>query len=221
MDKKNLSRRAFLRTSIASGASLAAVGLHAAPVGIYQPGTYSAKASGIGDVVVTMTFDTNKITDVVLDVSQETPNIGQAAAKQLRQSLLKAQSADIDAVSGASITSQAVHKAAAKCIAQAKGEIPVEVISKTEEADDGDWLGKPPEIAEKDIVDTIKTEILVIGCGTGGMFAIAAAAEEGAKVIGIDRFPTGTGIRDDLAAMNSRYQKKQGTKSTSSNSFAP
>ena len=51
---------------------------------------------------------------------------------------MKAQSADIDAVSGASITSQAVHKAAAKCIAQAKGEIPVEVISKTEEADDGD-----------------------------------------------------------------------------------
>lgn len=212
MDKKNLSRRAFLRTSIASGASLAAVGLHAAPVGIYQPGTYSAKASGIGDVVVTMTFDSNKITDVVLDVSHETPNIGQATAKQLRQSLLKAQSADIDAVSGASITSQAVHKAAAKCLAQAKGEIPVEVITKTEAADDGDWLGKPPEIAEKDIVDTIKTEILVIGCGTGGMFAVAAAAEEGAKVIGIDRFPTGTGIRDDLAAMNSRYQKKQGTK---------
>ena len=41
----------------------------------------------------------------------------------------------------------------------------------------------------------------MIGCGTGGMFAVAAAAEEGAKVIGIDRFPTGTGIRDDLAAM--------------------
>ena len=52
----------------------------------------------------------------------------------------------------------------------------------------------------------------MIGCGTGGMFAIAAAAEEGAKVIGIDRFPTGTGIRDDLGAMNSHYQKKYGTK---------
>lgn len=90
MDKKNLSRRAFLRTSIASGASLAAVGLHAAPAGIYKPGTYSAKAAGIGDVVVTMTFDTNKITDVVLDVSHETPNIGQAAAKQLKQFILKA-----------------------------------------------------------------------------------------------------------------------------------
>lgn len=130
MDKKNLSRRTFLRTSIASGASLAAGGLHAAPVGIYKPGTYSAKASGIGDVVVTMTFDTNKITDVVLDVSQETPNIGQAAAKQPRQSLLKAQSADIDAVSGANITSQAVHKAAAKCIAQAKGKFPLKLFPR-------------------------------------------------------------------------------------------
>lgn len=125
MDKKNVSRRAFLRTSIASGASLAAVGLHAAPAGIYKPGTYSAKAAGIGDVVVTMTFDTNKITDVVLDVSHETPNIGQAAAKQLKQFILKAQSADIDAVSGASITSQAVHKAAAKSSHRPKVKFPL------------------------------------------------------------------------------------------------
>ena len=210
----NLSRRAFLRTSIASGASLAAVGVHAAPAaGIYKPGTYSAKAAGIGDVTVTMTFDANKITDVVLDVSHETPTIGQAAAADLKKSLLAVQSAKIDAVSGASITSKAVQQAAEKCIAQAKGEIPVEVITKSEAAaDDGDWLGKAPEIAEKDIAKTVDTDILVIGCGTGGMFAICAAAENGAKVIGIDRFPTGTGIRDDLAALDSRYQKKAGTK---------
>lgn len=210
---KQFSRRAFLRTSIASGASLAAVAVHAAPAGIYKPGTYSAKASGIGNVVVTMTFDTDKITDVVLDVSGETPAIGQAAAEQLKKSLLAMQSAEIDAVSGATITSRAVHQAAAKCIAQAKGEIPVEVITKDAATeDDGDWLGKAPEIAEKDIVRTEKTEVLVIGCGTGGMFAVAAAAEAGAKVIGIDRFPTGTGIRDDLAAIDSRYQKAWGTK---------
>lgn len=210
---KQFSRRAFLRTSIAGGASLAAVAVHAAPAGIYKPGTYSAKAAGIGDVIVTMTFDTDKITDVVLDVSGETPAIGQAAAEQLKKSLLTVQSAEIDVVSGATITSRAVHQAAAKCIAQAKGEIPVEVITKGDAAeDDGDWLGKAPEIAEKDIVRTEKTEVLVIGCGTGGMFAVAAAAEAGAKVIGIDRYPTGTGIRDDLAAIDSRYQKAWGTK---------
>ncbi len=212
--KEQFTRRAFLRSSLVGGATLAAATVHAAPAGLYKPGTYSAKASGIGEVIVTMTFDTDKITDVVLDVSNETPSIGQAAAGALRQSLLNAQSAEIDAVSGASITSKAVHQAAAKCIAQAKGEIPVEVITKSAAADenDGDWLGKAPEIAEKDIVDTITTEILVVGCGTGGMFAVAAAAEEGAKVIGIDRYATGTGIRDDLAAIDSRYQKEYGTK---------
>lgn len=210
---KQLTRRAFLRTSIAGGASMAAAAVHAAPVGIYKPGTYSAKASGIGEVVVTMTFDADKITDVVLDVSHETPAIGQAAAKQLKQALMSMQAAEIDAVSGATITSTAVRKAAAKCIAQAKGEIPVEVLTKSDaKADDGDWLGQAPEIAEKDIVATHETDILVVGCGTGGMFAVAAAAEAGAKVIGIDRFAVGTGVREDLGAIDSRYQKKWGTK---------
>ena len=177
---KSLSRRAFLRTSIASGASLAAAAAGAPPAGIYRPGTYSAKTSGIGEVTVTMTFDADRIIDVVLDVSHETPGIGQAAAK---------------------------------CIAQAKGEIPVEVISdKKADEDDGDWLGKEPEIAEKDIVATHETDILVVGCGTGGLFAVAAAAEAGGKVIGIDRFAVGTGIREDLGAIDSRYQKAWGTK---------
>lgn len=206
---KSLSRRAFLRTSIASGASLAAAAAGAAPAGIYRPGTYSAKASGIGEVTVTMTFDADRIIDVVLDVSHETPGIGQAGADTLKKNLMAAQAAEIDGVSGATITSKAV----SKCIAQAKGEIPVEVISdkKTDE-DDGDWLGKEPEIAEKDIVATHETDILVVGCGTGGLFAVAAAAEAGGKVIGIDRFAVGTGIREDLGAIDSRYQKAWGTK---------
>ena len=210
---KQLSRRTFLRTTLASGATLAAAAVHAAPAGIYKPGTYSAKAAGIGDVVVTMTFDANKITDVVLDVSHETPSIGQAAAETLKKSLMAAQSAEIDVVSGASITSRAVHQAAAKCIAQAKGEIPVEVVTKeVAKEEDGDWLGQPSEIAEKDIVATHDTDILVVGCGTGGMFTVASAAEAGAKVIGIDRFPVGTGIREDIGAIDSRYQKAYGTK---------
>lgn len=74
-----------------------------------------------------------------------------------------------------------------------------------------DWLGEEPQIADDEIVATYDTDILVVGCGTGGMFVVAAAAEEGADVIGIDRFPTGVGIRDDLGAINSRYQQEWGT----------
>ena len=211
------SRRKFLRTSLVVGASITTAALaHAAPAsGIYKAGTYSSKAAGIGgDVIVTMTFDTNKITDVVIDASHETPGIGQKAAVELKKALLAGQSAQVDSVSGASITSGAVRKAAAKCIAQAKGEIPIEVVTKetAKEEDSGDWLGKAPEIAEKDIAKTVTTDILVIGCGTGGMFAVASAAENGGKVIGIDRFSTGTGIRGDLDAIDSRYQKQAGTK---------
>lgn len=204
---KELSRRAFLRTGLVGGATIATTSLAQAATGIYKPGTYSAKAAGIADVTVTMIFDANKITNVVLDVGNETPSIGQAAAETLKRNLMVAQSAEIDGVSGATITSRAVQKAAAKCIAQARGEIPVEVITKTEEKDDGDWLGKPPEIAEKDISATHETDILVVGCGTGGMFAVAAAAEAGAKVIAIERFTTGAGVREDLGAIDSRYQK--------------
>ncbi len=211
------SRRKFLRTSLVGGASITTAALaNAAPTsGIYKPGTYVSKASGIGgDVIVKMTFDANKITDVVIDASHETPALGQRAAVILQKQILQGQGAKIDTVSGASITSGAVQKAAAKCIAQAKGQIPVEVITKDDAAEDdsGDWLGKAPEIAEKDISNTVTTDILVIGCGTGGMFAVCSAAENSGKVIGIDRFSTGTGIREDLGAIDSRYQKAEGTK---------
>jgi succinate dehydrogenase/fumarate reductase flavoprotein subunit/uncharacterized protein with FMN-binding domain len=215
---KNISRRDFLKGTLAGTASVAAAGIFGAGAvslaeesGVYTPGTYSAQADGIGTVTVTMTFDANSITDVVLDVSNETPSIGQLAEDELREALMAAQGAEIDAVSGATVTSQAVKKAAEKCIAQAKGEMAVEIITDSEEESDGDWLGSEPEIADSDITAEYETEILVIGCGTGGMFTIAAAAEEGAKVIGIDRFPTGVGIRDDLGAIDSRYQKEWGT----------
>lgn len=212
-----ISRRGFLRTGFAGGAAVAAAAASGSALAadLYRPGTYSAKAPGIGgDVIVTMTFGKNKITDVVIDAGKETLGIGQAAAPMLKKLILAKQSTKIDVVTGASITSNAVVKAAAKCIAQAKGEIPVEqVTTKAAEAKkDGDWLGKAPEIAEKDIKSTVTTDIVVVGCGTGGMFAVAAAAEAGGKVIGIDRYPVGTGIREDLGAIDSRYQKKWGTK---------
>lgn len=221
---KSISRRDFLKGALAGTATVAAGSLlgtgalaESAGDAVYTPGTYSAQATGMGTVTVTMTFDETSITDVVLDVSEETPDIGQAAADELKAALLDKQAPDIDAVSGASLTSAAVKKAAQSCIAQAKGEIEVQVIAEKEETaaapkDENAWLGTEPEIGDDEIKQIYETEILVIGCGTGGMFTMASAAEEGAKVIGIDRFPTGVGIRDDLGAIDSRYQKEWGTK---------
>ena len=49
------------------------------------------------------------------------------------------------------------------------------------------WLGQAPEVAERDITETIDTEVLVVGCRTAGLPAVISAAENGAKVLGIDR----------------------------------
>lgn len=57
----------------------------AAPSGKYIPGTYTGTADGIhSTITVTMTFDEEKVTDVVLDVSGETPGYGQDAGDALR-----------------------------------------------------------------------------------------------------------------------------------------
>ena len=46
---------------------------------LYMAGTYSAKAMGMGNVEVTITVDETGITDVELNLDEETPDIGQAA----------------------------------------------------------------------------------------------------------------------------------------------
>ena len=90
---------------------------------IYTAGTYTATAENdIGSVVVEMTFSDDAITDVSIDASEQTKGIGQEAAEPLQEAILAAQSADVDGCSGATLTSDAIKKAAADCIAQASGK---------------------------------------------------------------------------------------------------
>lgn len=178
--------------------------------GTYTPGTYSATADGIGTIKVTMTFDANKITDVVLDVSGETASIGQAAAGELKNQLMKKQTSEIDAVSGATITSGAVMKAAAKCIAQAKGETPVEAIT-IDPGSDKDWLGKEPKIDDKSIAETWDTDILIVGAGNGGLCASAYAAKNSLKFRIIEQNEVIQDTRHWFGAVNSRIAKENGS----------
>ena len=100
-----LSRRQFLRGSLATAAGVAlfGAGLNTkgvkAAAGMYTPGTYSATARGMeSEVTVTMTFDADAITDVKIDVSGETAGIGAAIGETMEQAILDAQGYEIDAV---------------------------------------------------------------------------------------------------------------------------
>ena len=162
-------------TSTAASGSAAASGA----TGTYIPGTYEGTAEGISSTVkVTMTFSDSAVTDVVVDTSGETASIGAAAADELRDQLLAAGSTEIDGVSGSTITSEAVMKAAKSCYAQAKGEAVVSSV-QLPTGDENDWLGTEPDIDEAAITETVDTDILIVGAGNGGMFAAAYAAANG------------------------------------------
>ena len=162
-------------STAASSAAPAASGA----AGTYIPGTYEGTAEGISSTVkVTMTFSDSAVTDVVVDTSGETASYGAAAADQLREQLMAAGSAEIDGVSGSTITSDAVMKAAKSCYAQAKGEATVTSV-QLPTGDENDWLGKEPDIDEAAITETVDTDILIVGAGNGGMGAAAYAAAHG------------------------------------------
>ena len=84
-------------------------------------GTYTSSAKGcLSDVEVTVTVTGGKVTNVAIDASGETPELGGAAAETLADELTKAGStAGVDAVSGATLTSNAVFTAMDSCLAQA------------------------------------------------------------------------------------------------------
>jgi len=203
----NLSRRDFLKGSLAGAASLAmagvglgAVNAKASADGLYTPGTYSATATGMGTVTVTATFDENSLVDVVLDVAEETPAIGQVAAEELKAQVMAAGSADIDGVSGASLTSEAVRKALNNCFAQARGEAVDSGSVKPMVESDGAYvltditaedINASAVILEPitDFAEERDVDIVVCGAGASGVIAAVKAAEMGAKVAVLQKEP--------------------------------
>ena len=81
----------------------------------YTDGTYTASAQGcLSEVGVTVTITGGKVTNVVIDASGETPELGGKAAETLSGSTV-----GVDAVSGSTMTSDAVFAAMNDCLAQA------------------------------------------------------------------------------------------------------
>ncbi len=90
--------------------------------GSFTAGTYKASAKGIeSDVKVEATFDGSALTDLSVDVSGETPGLGADIGDKMVDAVMAAQSADVDGVAGATITSDAVKAAVADVFAQAQG----------------------------------------------------------------------------------------------------
>lgn len=219
---KKISRKGFLKVAAAAAMSgVTASALAACNAGsssstaastgeaIYTPGTYTGTATGIGEVKVTMTFSETAITDVVIDASNETESIGGVAAPTLKDALMAAQSTEIDNISGATITTNAVKKAAASCIEQAMG-VHIAGGDTAASSSDEDWLGTEPEIDESKVAKTVDVDVAVVGCGIAGVAACRSVAEDGGLVAAFEKADGPQCRSGEYAVINGKVQAKWG-----------
>ena len=219
---KKISRKGFLKVAAAAAMSgVTASALAACNAGsssstaastgeaIYTPGTYTGTAAGIGEVKVTMTFSETAITDVVIDASNETESIGGVAAPTLKDALMAAQSTEIDNISGATVTTNAVKKAAANCIEQAMG-VHTAGGDTAASSSDEDWLGTEPEIDESKVAKTVDVDVAVVGCGIAGVAACRSVAEDGGLVAAFEKADGPQCRSGEYAVINGMVQAKWG-----------
>lgn len=89
----------------------------------YTPGTYTAAIAGQnGPVKVEVTTSADKILSVKIVDQKETEGIGSKAVAALPAEIVKAQSADVQGIAGASVSSAAIKKAVQECLNQAQGK---------------------------------------------------------------------------------------------------
>lgn len=123
-------------------------------------GVYTAAGTGMGgDVNVTVTVEGGKIVSVEVGTHNETPGISDPAIEKIPAAIVEAQSADVAAVSGATVTSEAIKAAVAAALAgetaeEATVEIPFE-----------------------------QPDVIVIGAGMSGLSAAVRASQLGANVL--------------------------------------
>jgi len=135
-------------------------------------GTYKATAAGFyGDFDVSVTVDETSIVSIDVGENSETLDVGQKALSILADRMKQYNTAGVDVVTGATMTSIALRTAVTDCLEQAGAP---------------DSLLAAP-IVEKSAEQTIDTGVLVIGGGGAGLSAAITAAEGGAKVTLIEK----------------------------------
>ena len=144
----------------------------------YTAGTYEAEASGKdGKIVVSVSFDETKITQIEIVENSETEGIGSNALLTLKDQIIASQSLGVDVISGASISSYALIDAVALAVKEAGGDVEALKAVPVSKANEG-------VIVEK------RTQVVVVGAGASGTSAAVSAADQGARVILVEK--TGT-----------------------------
>ncbi|MDH6363892.1 urocanate reductase [Enterococcus sp. PF1-24] len=144
----------------------------------FEPGEFSVTAPGHnGDLPMVVTLSEKRIEDISIDTSGESEGIADVVFTRIPQQIIEGQTLNVDALSGASVTSNGVIDGVAKAVKMA-GANP-------------DALRKRPKApSSADTEDAeYTTDVIVVGAGGAGLTAAASVLQAGKKVIVVEKFP--------------------------------
>ena len=174
--------------------------------------TSTGSAKGMeGDVVVKVTADAAKIYSIVVTEQNETQGIGTVACEQLPDSMVAANSYNVDGIAGATVTSDALKEAVKAALENAGLDAAAFATAQTNIA------------ATEKTDEMLDCDVVVIGAGGAGLTAAAQAAENGSKVIVVEKMPIvgGNSLKatGGMNAADTKYQEALGITDSGVNEF--
>lgn len=144
------------------------------PAGLaFTPGTYEAETPGRnGTLRLCVTVDETSILSVDILDHSETATLSDTPLTEIPAQIVKYQTLNVDTITGATLTSYAVLRAAENALGQAGGDLA---------------LLKAPVEKEKTVYEDTAVDVVVVGAGAAGMTAAIKAAEAGAKVLVVEK----------------------------------
>ncbi|CUO74360.1 flavocytochrome c [Clostridium disporicum] len=140
----------------------------------FVAGTYEGTAKGFGgEIKATIKLSDSKIEEIVVVGDKETPTIGGVAIESMPQDMLAKQIANVDIVSGATVTSNAVIEAVTAAFASAG------IDASTLVSQEGSATEKTEE--------TLNVDCVVVGAGGAGMTAALEAKAAGLNVVIVEK----------------------------------
>lgn len=181
-EEMNMKRtKRFLALALTLALSLTACGSQtqepspsAAGEGKFTPGTYEGVGAGRnGDIKVQVTLSTDEITAVEVLEHSETEGIGDLAFEAICPAVVERQTVDVDAVSGATLTSNGLKEAITAALAAAG--VDASTLEGRETSGD-----KAEDV-------TLEADVVIVGAGGAGLAAAASASEAGAKEVVLEK----------------------------------
>lgn len=165
----------------------------------FKAGTYEGTGQGYGgDIVAKVTLSAEKIESIEVNAEKETPSLGGQAVLLLADEMVNVQSSQVDAVAGATRSSEGL----------------IEAVNAALKAAGIDPATLSPQESNKTIEDIEKTtDVVVVGAGGAGMTAAITIAQSGHDVILIEKGATVGGNTNratgGMNAAETHYQKEQ------------